>query len=267
MARKRLLSPGFFENEALAGCSAHARLLFAGLWTLADREGRMKCIPFQIHGLLFPYESSLSIQRLINELSDSGFVRAYSVEGRAYLDIPSFLTHQSPHKNEVRSTCPPFETSGPVRSKGQPKGGQARSKGLPLPESISGSGILDPEAVDRARAQEPPPADVWDGTDLRRQLGGSGTVPPLQQPKWIGIGQQPREDVQALIEWASGRDSPLSAFLNCFDRDGVITSKRRPKSNGRRRFKEQRDDETEADMWSRIEREANEERAEREGRR
>ena len=59
MARKRLLSPGFFDNQALAACSAHARLLFAGLWTLADREGRMKCIPFQIHGLLFPYESSL----------------------------------------------------------------------------------------------------------------------------------------------------------------------------------------------------------------
>jgi len=96
-------------------------------------------------------------------------------------------------------------------------------------------------------------------------LGGRGLIPSMQQPKWIAIGEQDVEEVQALVQWAAmNTDNPLRAFLGCFDDSGTITSKRRPKSNGRRRYKEQRDDETEADMWNRIARDANEKRLERE---
>ena len=42
MARARNIKPGFFKNEDLAECSPWARLCFAGLWTLADREGRLE---------------------------------------------------------------------------------------------------------------------------------------------------------------------------------------------------------------------------------
>ena len=39
MSRSRNIKPGFFKNEHLAECQPLARLLFIGLWTLADREG------------------------------------------------------------------------------------------------------------------------------------------------------------------------------------------------------------------------------------
>ncbi|SPP31372.1 hypothetical protein ARAF_0496 [Arsenophonus endosymbiont of Aleurodicus floccissimus] len=42
MVRARNIKPGFFSNDDLAECEALARLLFAGLWTIADREGRLE---------------------------------------------------------------------------------------------------------------------------------------------------------------------------------------------------------------------------------
>lgn len=42
MARSRNIKPGFFTNEVLADMPALVRLLFAGLWTIADRDGRLE---------------------------------------------------------------------------------------------------------------------------------------------------------------------------------------------------------------------------------
>jgi len=39
MARSRNIKPGFFKNDHLVELPFEYRLLFAGLWTLADREG------------------------------------------------------------------------------------------------------------------------------------------------------------------------------------------------------------------------------------
>src|SRR5215831_17520559 len=39
MPRTRALKPGFFQNDVLADVEPLGRLLFAGLWTLADRAG------------------------------------------------------------------------------------------------------------------------------------------------------------------------------------------------------------------------------------
>jgi len=48
MARTRSIKPSFFKNEFLAECEPMARLLFVGLWTLADRDGRLELRPRRI---------------------------------------------------------------------------------------------------------------------------------------------------------------------------------------------------------------------------
>ena len=45
MARARNIKPSFFMNENLAECDPLARILFVGLWTLADRDGRLEDRP------------------------------------------------------------------------------------------------------------------------------------------------------------------------------------------------------------------------------
>lgn len=48
MAGARNIKPGFFTNDVLAACDQLARLLFAGLWTVADRAGRLEDRPKRI---------------------------------------------------------------------------------------------------------------------------------------------------------------------------------------------------------------------------
>ena len=57
MARARNIKPGLFKNELLVEQSLFVRLLFVGLWTLADREGRLEDRPKRIKLELFPYDS------------------------------------------------------------------------------------------------------------------------------------------------------------------------------------------------------------------
>ena len=42
MPGARNIKPAFFANEFLAELPCEARLLFIGLWTLADRRGRLE---------------------------------------------------------------------------------------------------------------------------------------------------------------------------------------------------------------------------------
>lgn len=45
MARARNIKPAFFMNDELAEIDPLGRLLFIGLWTIADREGRLEDRP------------------------------------------------------------------------------------------------------------------------------------------------------------------------------------------------------------------------------
>ena len=104
MPRARLLKPGFFANEELAECSPMARLLFAGLWTLADREGRLEDRPKRIKAEIFPYETA-DCEALLNELDGKGFIVRYANNGQ-FIQVVSFKKHQHPHMREPASTIP-----------------------------------------------------------------------------------------------------------------------------------------------------------------
>lgn len=103
--RARLLKPGFFANEELARLPARARLLFAGLWCLADREGRLEDRPRRIKAAVFPYDR-VNVGPLIDALSRAAFVKRYTVERTPYLALPTFAAHQRPHPREAPSLLP-----------------------------------------------------------------------------------------------------------------------------------------------------------------
>jgi hypothetical protein len=109
--RARDIKPGFFLNEYLAACSPHARLLFIGLWMLADREGRLEERPKQIKAKIFPFED-VDLEGLLEELAkspegDHPFIQRYEVKGKSYIQVVNFLKHQSPHPKERPSEIPP----------------------------------------------------------------------------------------------------------------------------------------------------------------
>lgn len=93
MARIRTIRPEFFRHERLAELSPTCRLLFIGLWTLADRFGRLEDRPKRIKVEVLPYDS-VDVDKLLTELNTAAFIVRYSSNGNRYISIPSFTKHQ-----------------------------------------------------------------------------------------------------------------------------------------------------------------------------
>lgn len=103
--RTRYLKPGFWKNEILAECSPLARLLFAGLWNLADRDGRLEERVKRIKADILPYDKC-DVDRLLGELADGGFIIRYQVSDIKVIQIVNFIKHQRPHPNESTENLP-----------------------------------------------------------------------------------------------------------------------------------------------------------------
>jgi hypothetical protein len=106
MARARSLKPGFFKNDALAELGPHAQLLFAGLWTLADREGRLEDRPLRIRAEIFPYDMSVDTNTLLDGMAAAGMIIRYQKNGGRFIAIPTWHKHQNPHHMEAASEIP-----------------------------------------------------------------------------------------------------------------------------------------------------------------
>jgi hypothetical protein len=117
--RARNIKPSFFKNEALIELPFEARLLFAGLWCMADREGYLEDRPKRIKIELFPGDD-IDVDVLLDALARSQFIRRYSVDGLAYIHIAKFLNHQNPHQRETRSSIPKPQDSR-RRARGEPR--------------------------------------------------------------------------------------------------------------------------------------------------
>lgn len=105
MARKRILHPDFFTDAELLSLPFSHRLLFAGLWCHADREGRLEDKPLDLKIKLFPADA-VDVDAMLSALSAAGFVVRYEVAGRRYLWVRSFTRHQNPHPKESKSVLP-----------------------------------------------------------------------------------------------------------------------------------------------------------------
>lgn len=109
--RSRNIKPGFFKSEQVARCQYRARIVFTGLWCLADREGRIEDRPAQIKAELFPFEEA-NVNSDLNELQQAGLIRRYIVGDFHVIQVLNFKVHQWPHAKEVPSRLPQMPTTG-----------------------------------------------------------------------------------------------------------------------------------------------------------
>jgi len=103
--RTRTIKPGFFKNEALAECHPLARILFEGLWCLADRDGRLEDRPARIKAEVLPYDA-VDANELLEQLHQHNFILRYQVNGRKLIQVLKFKEHQRPHPNEATLELP-----------------------------------------------------------------------------------------------------------------------------------------------------------------
>jgi len=178
MARARNIKPGFFRNADLVELSMTARLLFIGLWTMADRSGRLEDRPKQIKMELFPADD-VDCGACLQELSSIGVIDRYESVGVRVIQVVNFSKHQNPHKDEKASTLP--DRNGHVAEPAPtPKkhgastvqapckhGGNPADSLLLIPDSRS----LNPEPIhSEAKASGVPPAPK----DEKQELYAAG---------------------------------------------------------------------------------------------
>ena len=106
MPRIRSIKPDFFTNDELAEIKPLGRLLFIGLWCIADKEGRLRDRPTRIKASIQPFDGA-NVNKLLDGLQDKGFIARYEVDGKRYIQIVNFAKHQRPHHKEEESKIPP----------------------------------------------------------------------------------------------------------------------------------------------------------------
>ena len=112
--RSRNIKPGFFQNEYLAELSTDTRLLFIGLWLIADRDGRLEDRPKKIKMQVFPADS-FDVDPMLNDLTRFGLIIRYEIDSIKYIAIPAWNKHQNPHVKEKESTIPAPDLHGSRR--------------------------------------------------------------------------------------------------------------------------------------------------------
>lgn len=107
--RDRIIRAAFFTNDQVAALSMVARLLYIGLWTIADREGRLQNRPARIQVHLMPFDDGVDIKQELQALADGGFIHLYEVDGKKLIQIANWKKHvkKSIHWNETDSELPP----------------------------------------------------------------------------------------------------------------------------------------------------------------
>ena len=249
--RARDIKPGFFKNDQLAECSMAARLLFPGLWMLADREGRIENRPRKIKAEIFPFDD-LDVADLLSELEKAGLIRLYEVNGTPLIWIPQFRRHQNPHKNEKLSELPahPDDLSATCPVQEPCYSGTAPEKERALPEhsgtapEITEQILLTPSSltpeynittpdgvvVDAAGVSPSPEpgGHASEGTDEDRPLSPAGNLlepveldgndrasppgcPPCPHERILAAYHEALPELPAVKVWDGTRKSHLQA--------------------------------------------------------
>lgn len=179
MARARNIKPGFFKNEDLAECSVWARLLFPGLWMMADREGRLEDRPKRLKGEIFPYDS-VEIEPLLDELEKHNFLIRYSNEEGNFIQILKFKDHQNPHYSEKPSVIKPPNSEncetlkdGDFQEPSESDPSLKRGQNVLIPESL----LLNPDSLN-------PESGIPRKADARATRLPTDWILPTQWCEW-----------------------------------------------------------------------------------
>jgi hypothetical protein len=106
--RIRSIKPEFVKSEQIAELTYRQRLLFIGLWMMADKNGCLKCAPRRIKAELFPFDD-ITTEDVITDLQRTSevlltYLYSSSEEGKTeecktveeaeFISIPNFVKHQ-----------------------------------------------------------------------------------------------------------------------------------------------------------------------------
>lgn len=98
MPTRRMIDPSFWQSESMANLSRDQRLLFIGLFSNADDQGRLKGHPAIVRSLVYPFDDigASEIESDLKALADIGSIIFYEVNSRRIIQIVNWWKYQSP---------------------------------------------------------------------------------------------------------------------------------------------------------------------------
>lgn len=101
MARKRMIDPSIWESEDFSKLSYLGRLLWIGLFSNADDEGRGKANVAYLKSHLFAYDEELSVndvEKALKEIENKMSIRFYEVDGKRFYQLTKWDKFQTINK-------------------------------------------------------------------------------------------------------------------------------------------------------------------------
>lgn len=136
MPRKRQIDPDIWKSEQVVDLPIEARLLFIGMISQADDEGRLKGSAFALKMSIFPADSYKleMVKRWRNAIINNHLVALYQFNGTEYLWIPNFKKHQYMTKSfPSKLPEPPIEVINQVLTDYQ----QVNKSDIPITNTIT----------------------------------------------------------------------------------------------------------------------------------
>ncbi|MBI3291398.1 MAG: hypothetical protein HYZ73_01095 [Elusimicrobia bacterium] len=118
MARRRLIDPSMWQSGHFKRLNLRQRLLWTGVITLADDEGKLKGESAVLRAGIFPFDEEVSgkmVEQDLQTLQKEGLIERYTVAGDLYIRLVKWAKYQKPsHPAPSKIPDPP-----PVKNSGE----------------------------------------------------------------------------------------------------------------------------------------------------
>jgi hypothetical protein len=218
MARIRTIKPEFWQDELVASWPRDTRLVYIGLWTEADDEGRLRASPARLRSAILPYDdvTASEFEAMLKPILNSGRLRLYCVDGQTYGWLPKFKDHQRINRPSL-SRLPPFTEESAVH----PESALSPHGRLTEPSQWEGKGK---EGI-RESIPPLPPADAGEpATPTDPPPLALAPTEPTLTPKRRRLKGKPSpagERILARLRELSGRGYEYSPELEARLREGI----------------------------------------------
>ena len=92
-----MIDPDFWSDEKLGSCTRDERLLFMGLISNSDDEGRGRANSKLIKSTIFPYDNDLKssqVEKMLFNLCSKKMICIYIIDDQEFYFLPNFKNHQ-----------------------------------------------------------------------------------------------------------------------------------------------------------------------------
>lgn len=155
MARNRMINPGIWASEDFSKLSMFARLVWIGLISNADDEGRGRANMAFLKSQIFPFDDELSLKKIENALQEiKNFMKIdfYEVDGKKFYQLNNWKKFQKVEKpSPSQIPINPENTNGSQIKFGEHSG---NGRGIVTENSPGVHGVIGEESVPKKEIEK-----------------------------------------------------------------------------------------------------------------